>query len=55
MRKRIYLTTFVLVLLSMPMSNGQVSHTWVSDQGDGNYRNPVLHADYSDPDAITCW
>lgn len=25
---------------------------WVSDQGDGTYRNPVLYADYSDPDAI---
>lgn len=25
---------------------------WVSDHGDGTYRNPVLHADYSDPDAI---
>lgn len=25
---------------------------WVSDGGDGTYRNPVLHADYSDPDAI---
>jgi len=25
---------------------------WVSDQGDGTYRNPVLFADYSDPDAI---
>ena len=25
---------------------------WQSDQGDGTYRNPVLHADYSDPDAI---
>lgn len=25
---------------------------WVSDQGDGTYRNPVLHADYSDPDAV---
>lgn len=23
-----------------------------SDLGDGTYRNPVLHADYSDPDAI---
>ncbi|MFP5394168.1 MAG: glycoside hydrolase 43 family protein [Gammaproteobacteria bacterium] len=27
-------------------------HAWVADQGDGTYRNPVLHADYSDPDAI---
>src|SRR6476659_4452804 len=25
---------------------------WVSDQGDGTYKNPVLHADYSDPDVI---
>ena len=25
---------------------------WQPDQGDGTYRNPVLHADYSDPDAI---
>ncbi len=23
---------------------------WVADQGDGTYVNPVLHADYSDPD-----
>lgn len=23
---------------------------WVPDLGDGTYRNPVLHADYSDPD-----
>lgn len=29
-----------------------VSKVWVSDQGDGTYKNPVLHADYSDPDAI---
>lgn len=25
---------------------------WPADQGDGTYRNPVLFADYSDPDAI---
>lgn len=25
---------------------------WVSDQGDGTYKNPVLFADYSDPDII---
>jgi beta-xylosidase len=29
-----------------------VSAPWISDQGDGTYRNPVLFADYSDPDAI---
>jgi beta-xylosidase len=25
---------------------------WVSDQGDGTYINPIIHADYSDPDVI---
>jgi beta-xylosidase len=25
---------------------------WVADLGDGRYKNPILHADYSDPDAI---
>jgi len=28
------------------------SSVWVSDAGDGTYRNPVLNADYSDPDAV---
>jgi beta-xylosidase/rhamnogalacturonyl hydrolase YesR len=25
---------------------------WVADQGDGTYKNPILYADYSDPDAV---
>lgn len=25
---------------------------WVADLGNGRYQNPVLHADYSDPDAV---
>ncbi|MFZ1858962.1 MAG: family 43 glycosylhydrolase, partial [Chitinophagaceae bacterium] len=29
-----------------------VSKVWVSDNGNGNYKNPVINADYSDPDAI---
>jgi len=29
-----------------------VSKTWIADNGDGTYTNPVLYADYSDPDAI---
>ncbi|MDR1883925.1 MAG: glycoside hydrolase 43 family protein [Prevotella sp.] len=28
------------------------SQVWVSDKGNGDYRNPVLYADYSDPDVI---
>ena len=27
-----------------------VSKVWVSDLGNGSYKNPVLYADYSDPD-----
>jgi len=30
----------------------RAAYPWVSDQGDGTYCNPVLHADYSDPDVI---
>ena len=29
-----------------------VSKVWVADQGNGTYKNPMLNADYSDPDAI---
>ena len=30
----------------------QVSKVWVADNGNGTYKNPVINADYSDPDAI---
>ncbi|HEX6625704.1 MAG TPA: glycoside hydrolase 43 family protein [Pyrinomonadaceae bacterium] len=33
-------------------AGGAVSKVWVADNGDGTYKNPVLHADYSDPDAV---
>lgn len=29
-----------------------VSKVWVADNGNGTYKNPILHADYSDPDAV---
>ncbi|OMD51343.1 glycoside hydrolase [Paenibacillus borealis] len=28
------------------------SGRWIPDQGDGTYRNPIIYADYSDPDVI---
>jgi len=28
------------------------SQVWVADLGNGQYQNPILHADYSDPDVI---
>ena len=46
----------VVILVSLSIiANAQepyVSKVWVSDNGDGTYKNPVLHADYSDPDAV---
>ena len=29
-----------------------INYPWIPDQGDGTYRNPVVCADYSDPDVI---
>jgi beta-xylosidase len=29
-----------------------LSKAWAPDNGDGTYRNPVLYADYSDPDVV---
>lgn len=29
-----------------------MSLLWKSDQEDGTYKNPILFADYSDPDVI---
>lgn len=34
------------------MAHAQPSQVWVSDNLDGTFSNPVLHSDYSDPDAI---
>ena len=25
---------------------------WIADLGDGTFKNPILYADYSDPDVI---
>ncbi|GAA4777553.1 glycoside hydrolase 43 family protein [Stakelama sediminis] len=36
------------VMLTTPAT----AQLWHSDQGDGTYRNPVLYADYPDPDII---
>ena len=41
-----------MCMLSMQAQTNYKSKVWVSDQGDGTYKNPVLYADYSDPDVI---
>lgn len=40
------------VCLGLNAQNPYQSKVWQSDQGDGTYKNPVLYADYSDPDVI---
>lgn len=43
----------VTLIFSAAVSVGaQASQVWVADNGDGTYKNPVINADYSDPDVI---
>jgi beta-xylosidase len=34
------------------MSDQQKGAVWVPDLGNGQFRNPIIHADYSDPDIV---
>jgi len=43
---------FAISLISNVLIAQPVSKVWVADNGDGTYKNPVINADYSDPDAI---
>lgn len=55
MRFRIFFKLIVVVTFCIIKVNAQqgnyVSKVWVSDLGNGTYKNPVIDADYSDPDA----
>jgi beta-xylosidase len=33
-------------------TQGTASRVWSPDNGDGTYSNPIIHADYSDPDVV---
>jgi beta-xylosidase len=40
-----------LLFISVPLiAQNKISKSWVADLGNGYYKNPILHADYSDPD-----
>lgn len=43
---------FLTVCLLFAVGLAPAQSVWVSDLGSGKYRNPVLFADYSDPDLI---
>lgn len=48
--------SLLLLVLSMNVlqlkAQPYVSKVWVADNGNGTYKNPILTADYSDPDVI---
>ena len=45
--KRLFALAFLITHYSFLISSAQV---WCPDNGDGTYTNPVINADYSDPD-----
>ena len=55
MNKRIncfFLIVGVMMFARLQAQKNDISKVWVADNGDGTYKNPVLYADYSDPDVI---
>ena len=48
MKKKVTFDVFLIWAFSLLSQN--ISNIWISDLGNGNYKNPVLYADYSDPD-----
>lgn len=51
---RLAFLVFAACLVINPDSYAQsaISTVWVADNGNGTYKNPVVNADYSDPDAV---
>lgn len=44
------LTSGFLNLIAQSAATNRISKVWVADLGNGSYKNPILHSDYSDPD-----
>ena len=44
------LAILMMAFPAVKAKDAPVSEVWVADQGDGTYKNPIIHADYSDPD-----
>lgn len=47
-----YIIAMLTVSAVADTAGAAVSKTWCPDNGDGTYTNPIIHADYSDPDVI---
>lgn len=60
-KKTIFIILAMIVVLlksveaqypAMPVPMGDLSPVWIPDLGNGKYKNPVIYADYSDPDVV---
>lgn len=47
---KIVISIILSLLPLIVQAQSEISKTWVADLGSGKYKNPVLYADYSDPD-----
>ena len=47
---KIVISIILSLLPLIVQAQSEISKTWVADFGNGKYKNPVLYADYSDPD-----
>jgi beta-xylosidase len=52
MKKKITFLAISILFKTLVLAQTQVSQVWQADNGDGTYKNPIIHADYSDPDVI---
>ena len=48
----IILSIFGTTLLFSQNKAPYVSEVWVADNGNGTYKNPIIYADYLDPDVV---
>lgn len=52
MKKLIFAFVVFIFATAVHAQNPYISKVWNPDNGDGTYKNPVINADYSDPDAV---
>lgn len=50
MKNSLVIILFIASAALCAMGNNYVSQVWCADLGNGEYQNPILYADYSDPD-----
>jgi beta-xylosidase len=49
-KKILFLLVIICFAFHIQAQSNYVSQVWQGDNGDGTYKNPIIYADYSDPD-----